>query len=111
MRVLLMSILTFTQSMLCADFSEAPQVEIQEEIKVYVKSNELSLSDDGIYWNFGEEQIPIQSIQAANGGLLATVARDEVKYVHYVCPGCGVLYCWYENCKTPGCPYNPRSPK
>ncbi len=95
-----------SQSSLCAHFNEEPQCE--KGTKVYVLARDVRLTEGGIYLDVGAGQsVPIPNIQTDSRGLFTVVNQDQVKYTTYVCPGCKKIYSWWENCKTPGCPYGP----
>ncbi len=111
---LFLFLLTCLQSILHANFNEHPQVEaVSSETILYVEPKDVTITRNGIYCDFDGQRIPVSRVQMDSNGLFVCLNNNdnEVKYIHYICPGCGRRYAWYENCNTPGCPYNRSKPK
>lgn len=91
------------QSSLYAHFFEKPRNNAE---KFYVNPENITLSGNGIYLKLRDGQsIPVRSIQADDSGLFVALDKqEETNYTTYICPGCGGIYYWWENCNTPGCP-------
>ncbi len=111
MRLFSLSAILFIcfQSTLFANFSDKSQlltVDLDAE-KFYVQPEDLWITKEGIFLcSRNGKTIPIQSVQSDNSGIFVTFSKDNRRYVTYICPGCGVIYNWWEFCNTPGCPEN-----
>lgn len=81
-------------------------VDRYEEDRVYLKSENLTTTDEGIFLDLnGFEAIQIPSLQSDHSGCSVIMPlNDKIIEVLNKCPQCGRRY--FVRCKNPDCPSN-----
>jgi hypothetical protein len=103
-----LSLFTCLQCNLQAHFYEQDD---DLSVKVYIQPENVKLAGNRIYYVRDDQCFPVSNIHSDSSGLYTSLSREEqVRYTSYTCAGCGRIYSWWENCKTPGCPFGPKKP-